>query len=76
MLPLNLVDIAPSLDSCMRKFTEFVLVTSMLTKFGGSGGFVWSQPRSIRRNPLILLSHIPICLSVSVPVHPETDGPA
>lgn len=74
--PLNFVDIGPSPDSCMRKLAEFELVTSIDTEFGGSGGFIWSQPKSIRRKPLIRRSHIPICLSVSVPVQPDTDGPA
>lgn len=60
----------------MRKLAEFELVTSMPMKYGGSGGLVCSHPNSIRRSPLIRLSHIPICLSVSVPVQPETDGPA
>lgn len=74
--PLNLVAIGPSPDSCIRKLAEFVLVTSMPMKFGGSGGLVWSHPKSIRRNPLMRRSHIPICLSVSVPVQLDTDGPA
>lgn len=60
----------------MRKITEFVLVTSTPMKFGGSGGFVWSHPKSMRRKPLMRRSHIPICLSASVPVQPDTDGPA
>lgn len=74
-LPLNFVAIGPSQDSWMRSVTEFVLVTSMPIKYGGSGGFVWSQPKSIRRSPLMRRSHMPICLSASVPVHPVTDGP-
>lgn len=73
---MNFVEIGPSDDSPMRILAEFVLVTSMQTKFGGSGGFVWSHPNSIRRKPLMRRSHIPICLSVSVPVQPDTDGPA
>lgn len=75
-LPLNFVEIGPSPDSCIRKLAEFVLVTSMPTKYGGSGGLVWSYPKSMRRKPLMRRSHIPICLSVSVPVQPDTDGPA
>lgn len=76
LLPLNFVDIGPSPDSCIRKLAEFVLVTSMATKYGGSGGLICSHPNSIRRKPLMRRSHIPICLSVSVPVQPDTDGPA
>lgn len=75
-LPLNFVAIGPSPDSWMRIEAEVGLVTSIPMKFGGSGGLVCSHPNSIRRNPLMRLSHIPICLSVSVPVHPDTDGPA
>lgn len=60
----------------MRIVAEVGLVTSIPMKFGGSGGLACSHPNSIRRNPFMRLSHIPICLSVSVPVHPDTDGPA
>lgn len=74
-LPLNFVAIGPSHDSCIRSNTELMLVTSMPIRYGGSGGFVWSQPKSMRRSPLMRRSHMPICFSASVPVHPDTDGP-
>lgn len=75
LLPLNFVAIGPSQDSCIRSWIELMPMTSMLTKYGGSGGFVWSHPKSILRKPFIRRSHRPICFSVSVPVQPLTDDP-
>lgn len=75
LLPLYLVVSEPSGDSCVRTCTEFVLVTSTPTIFGGSGGLVRSQPRIIRRIPLTRRSHMPSCFSTSLELHPDNNCP-
>lgn len=74
-IPLYLVVSEPSTDSCMRTFTEFVLLTSTPTTFGGSGGLVRFQPRIIRFIALIRRSHIPSCFSTSLELQPDSNCP-
>lgn len=74
-LPLNFVPIAPSNGSSICTCIELSPVTSTITEAGASGGLAWSQPNSRRRKPLTRLSHMPICLSTSLPVQPVTEEP-